>query len=223
MEIGSIYQTNNCGNVKIISINKDKATVIFLNTGTIKEFRICWINNGCIRDPYARLFCGVACTGNIKTKGKYKPYYSVWHDMIDRCYNKNNKRHAAYKNVSVCSEWLVFENFYNTCKEVDGFDENEFLNGLIVLDKYIKQRHLKNKVYSKDTCMWVSKEQNNKIQDGQQRIFYGMSPSGILYKDTNINDFARKHNLTRQRIQDALHLRKDVVCGGWRFSYEEIV
>lgn len=223
MEIGSIYQTNNCGNVEIINVHKDKAIVKFLNTGTIKEFRTCWIKDGCIRDPYAKLLCSVACIGNIKTKGHYRPYYSVWHDMINRCYNKKDKRYKAYCNVKVCDEWLVFENFYNSCKEVDGFNEEDFLNGRIVLDKDIKQRHFENKVYSKDTCTWVLKELNNKIQDGQQREFYGMSPSGEAYKDTNINDFAKKHNLMRQRIQDALHQRKDVVCGGWRFSYEEIV
>lgn len=223
MNIGSIYQTHNCGSVVVLGINKDKASVRFLNTGTVKEFRACWIETGCIRDPYAKLVCGVACTGNIKTKGHYKPYYSVWHDMINRCYNKNNKRYNAYKNVEVCEEWLVFENFYNTCKSVDGFNEKTFLDGLIVLDKDIKQRYIDKKVYSPETCLWVSKEQNNKIQDGQQKKFFGLSPSGTLYIDSNINEFSRKHNIPRQRIQDALHLRKKTVCGGWQFSYEEIV
>lgn len=222
MNIGSIYHTNRCGNVEVLSTMNDKAVVRFLNTGTEKQFRSCWIQDGCIRDPYAKLFCGVACTGNIKTKGMYRPYYSVWHDMIDRCYNTNNKRYGAYKNVTVNERWLVFENFYKDCKSIEGFDEELFLNGELVLDKDIKQRRSSSKSYSKDTCTWVCKHTNNQIQDGQQRPFIAVSPEGDTYHSSNITDFARQHGLNRKNISAVLHGRGKTVHG-WRFSYEEIV
>lgn len=221
MQVGSVYQTNRCGNVEIISINKSKALVSFINTGTVKEFRTCWIESGCIRDPYAKLFCGVACVGNISTKGKYRPYYSVWHDMIDRCYNENNKRYTAYKNVFVCERWLVFENFYNDCKSIEGFDEVEFLNGNLVLDKDIKQRFAKEKIYSPATCTWTDKTTNASIQDNQQKNFTALSPDGELISSFNITDFARRYNLNRKNISAVLHGHGKTVHG-WQFSYEEI-
>lgn len=222
MHIGSIYHTNSCGNVEVLDVANDKAVVRFLNTGTEKQFRTCWIKDGCIRDPYAKSLCGVACTGDIKTKGKYKPYYAVWHDMINRCYNQNNKRAGAYSTVFVDDRWLVFENFYNDCKEIDGFDEELFVLGKLVLDKDIKQRYSRSKIYSKDTCVWVDKHTNNRIQDGQQKPFVAISPFGKEYHSYNITDFAREHGLNRKNISAVLHGRGKTVHG-WRFSYEEIV
>lgn len=222
MNIGAVYPTNNCGNVCVMCTDHGKAVVRFLNTGTIKEFRQHWVEHGCIRDPYAKIFCGVACVGNINTKGKYRPYYNVWHDMIDRCYNKNNKRYKAYRNTSVSDDWLVFENFYGDCKTIDGFDEQLFLNGQLTLDKDIKQRFANTKLYSKDTCTWVSKHVNSSIQDSQQRMFFAVAPDGTKYSHYNITQFAKEHSLNRKNISAVLHGRGKTVHG-WRFSYEEIV
>lgn len=222
MNIGSIYRTHSCGSVEVLSIARGKVTVRFLDTGTEKQFRECWVKDGCIRDPYAKRLCGVACTGNIRTKGKYKPYYSVWHDMINRCYNEGDKRASAYSNVSVDDRWLVFENFYNDCKSIEGFDEGLFLAGKIVLDKDIKQRHSRSKVYSSSTCVWVDKHVNNRVQDRQQKPFVAFSPCGEEYHLFNISDFARERGLNRKNISAVLHGRGKTVHG-WRFSYEEIV
>ena len=54
MNIGSIYHTNSYGNVEVLDVANDKAVVRFLNTGTEKQFRTCWIKDGRIRDPYAK-------------------------------------------------------------------------------------------------------------------------------------------------------------------------
>ncbi len=226
IKIGSYYNSNKYGKVVVLSKEEnDYYKVKFLRTGTIKKFRSSQIKNGDIRDCYSKSVCGVACTGDIKTKGKYKPYYSVWHDMINRCYNPNNKQSETYKNVTVCDEWLIFKNFYDEVKEIEGFDEVLFEKGELVLDKDIKQRFLKHKIYSKNTCKWVSKRENNKIQDKQQKPFIAISPIGEIFKDYNITDFARKHSLERRSISSVLHGRIKTTRG-WSFkydSYENIV
>lgn len=196
--------------------------VKFKNTGTIKEFRADQIKSGCIRDPYAKRVCGIACTGDIKTKGKYKPLYSVWHDMINRCYNTKNKRYCAYNDVTVCDRWLVFENFYHDAQYIDGYDSIKIANGSVVLDKDIKQRNHKKKIYSSETCLWVPKYINNEIQDAQQSGFVAVSPTGKKYYDYNISRFAREHGLTRKHISSVLHGRTKTT-GGWSFYYQEIV
>ena len=222
--IGTIYNSNNHGPVRVLQKlgNTDFYEVEFTRTGTVKKFRSSQIIAGCIRDPYAKSVCGVACTGDIKTKGKFKPYYSIWHDMINRCYNPHDKRASAYANATVAPEWLVFERFYEDVSSIDGFDDEKIRNGELVLDKDSKQRGLERKVYSKDTCVWLTKAENNKIQDGQQKPFIGISPDGTKHRSTNITEFAKEHGLDRKHISGILHGRGKTTKG-WRFSYEEIV
>lgn len=224
INIGSTYNTSNYGKVIVLekSSRSDFYVVKFIRTGTIKEFRGCHIKNGTIRDPYAKTVCGVACTGNIKTKGKYRVLYSVWHDMIGRCYDPSNKRYEAYKNVSVDESWLVFENFYNDVRKIEGYDEQKIADGILVLDKDLKQRNRTDKIYSKDTCLWISKKENNQIQDNQQRAFTAVSPDGKVYEDCNISRFCREHGLKRRHVSGVLHNRSKTT-NGWKFSYKEIV
>lgn len=224
INIGSVYQSNYYGSFIVLDKcgESDLFTIKFIDTGTVKTARGHSIVSGSVRDQFKKSVCGVACTGNAKTKGANKPYYSVWHDMIYRCYDPKNKRSVAYRNVTVCDSWLVFENFLNDAKYIDGFNEQLFIEGKIVLDKDTKQRFQENKVYSKETCIWISKQENNKIQDGQQREFYAQSPSGELFHDYNITDFANKHGLDRRHISGVLHGRCKT-HKGWKFSYKEIV
>lgn len=221
IQIGGIYQTSNYGDVEVIDKNKsDYYTVRFLNTGTEKAFRSWQINEGCIRDPFAKKICGVACTGNVKTKGRYKPFYSIWHDMIGRCYDPNNKRYFANNRPVVSDRWLVFENFYKDMSLIDGFNEAEIVNGNLVLDKDLKQRRADEKVYSVETCTWVTKSENSSVQDRQQREFVGISPSGERFESDNISKFAREHGLKRRLISGVLHGRTNSTAG-WKFYYKE--
>lgn len=224
IQTNSYYQTNNYGTIYVLSQaeSSDTYTVQFVNTGTIKDVRGHQIKSGSIRDPYAKSVCGVGCTGNIKTKGKYKPYYSIWHDMINRCYNPNNKRFNAYQDVTVSEDWLTFEYFYKDIQTMDSFNADLIEQGVLVLDKDIEQRFKQHKIYSKETCRWVSKQENNEIQDHQQKVFYAIDPNGVQYTDYNITRFAREHNLDRRHISSVLHKRTKTTQG-WRFSYEEIV
>ena len=116
------------------------------------------------------------------------------------------------------------ENFYNDVSVIDGYIDSEIRNGNLVLDKDSKQRYVKNKIYSAETCTWLSKHDNNKIQDSQQRPFIAISPDNEIFEDYNITDFANKHGLDRRHISGVLHKRCKT-HKGWKFyySYEEIV
>lgn len=195
--------------------------VKFRNTNHIDEFRKDAIIKGEIRDKWAISLCGVGIIGDIKTRGKYKQYYTLWRNMITRCYNHSNK---AYDNVSVCDRWLVFQYFYEDIPKIEGWNQELFEKGLISLDKDIKQRNQVNKIYSLQTCLWCSIHINSVIQDGQQKWFKAISPNGEEYIEYNITDFARKHNLERRQISATLHGRYSSTKD-WQFKYidKEIV
>ena len=88
--------------------------------------------------------------------------YEKWRAMLKRCYSeKYHERFPTYKYCNVCKRWLLLSNFIKDFKFIDGYDEEKFLNGELVLDKDIKSNGT-NKEYSLEECMWVSKSENSK-------------------------------------------------------------
>ena len=77
----------------------------------------------------------------------YCPYYRVWHSMLERCYStKYQETHPTYKGCSVSEEWLTFSVF-KCWMEAQDFEGMQ-------LDKDLLFEC--NKVYSKETCVFVS-------------------------------------------------------------------
>lgn len=219
-----LVNTKNYGKAEVLGSGTkyNYLRVRFLNTGNYGEFRKDAVEKGEIRDKFAVTLCGVGIIGDIKTRGKYKQYYNVWRNMITRCYHSNNPAYAGV--VKVCERWKVFQYFYEDVSKIEGWNKSLFEQGRLVLDKDIKQRYLPNKVYSIDTCTWVSKEINSAIQDRQQRPFIAISPDGVTYVETNITDFGRRFGLERKQISAVLHGRFNTTKG-WKFKFidEEIV
>jgi hypothetical protein len=79
------------------------------------------------------------------------PYYSVWTHMLERCYSsKRQETHPTYKGCSVSEEWLTFSNFKRWMESQD-FEGKQ-------LDKDLLFEG--NKVYSKETCVFVTRVVN---------------------------------------------------------------
>ena len=98
--------------------------------------------------------------GNATYKGNEK-LYSVWKSMIRRCNCEKHIRYHCYKNVSVSERWMCFEYFLEDVRQIENWDEQKFLNNELQLDKDYKQAGKEQKIYSKDTCVWIEKHQNN--------------------------------------------------------------
>ena len=80
------------------------------------------------------------------------PYYIAWTHMLERCYStKLQEKHPTYKGCSVSEEWLTFSVFKM-------WMESQDWEG-VQLDKDILFEG--NKVYSKETCVFVSRVVNN--------------------------------------------------------------
>ena len=96
-------------------------------------------------------------TGWVDGKRKQKqvwvcPFYSTWQGMLERCFSGRTKeRQPTYKDVTCCEEWLVFSNFKQWMEQQDWVGKQ--------LDKDIIR--LENKVYSPETCAFVSQTTNS--------------------------------------------------------------
>lgn len=146
--------------------------------------------------------------------------YLRWYSMIDRCCNPAAERYCDYggNGVSVDPSWTVFENFLNDAKSLPGYDADRILEGGIHLDKDSRIRG--NKVYSKDTCAFITAAENNKHIPSRMLLFIGTSPEGIEYESYNQTEFALTHNLRQSTIADCLSGRV-VKHRGWTFRYKE--
>lgn len=122
----------------ICGVNKTVRLDHFLNGRTL--------SCGCIRDERTK-----------KANTKYFPViedvYSSWLSMMRRCYKPEYIHYKYYggKGVHVCKEWHDYQNFLNW----------SLLNGWkdgLEIDKDIKGNGL---LYSPETCLWVTKKQNN--------------------------------------------------------------
>ena len=95
--------------------------------------------------------------GYVDGKRKQKlvwmcPFYRTWKNMLERCYStKLQERKPTYKGCSVTDEWKTFSNFRAWMMTQD-WEGNQ-------LDKDLLFEG--NKVYSPETCVFVSGMVNN--------------------------------------------------------------
>tara|TARA_R110000850_G_scaffold100316_5_gene207529 strand:- start:2039 stop:2656 length:618 start_codon:yes stop_codon:yes gene_type:complete len=84
------------------------------------------------------------------------PFYSKWHNMMQRCYNpKLHARYPTYLGCSVTNEWLIFSNFKKWMEKQDWTG--------MALDKDILEQG--NKVYSPEKCIFVTNQINKLFID----------------------------------------------------------
>ena len=106
-------------------------------------------------------------------KGKtYKcPYYERWKSMVERGYSEKYKEtRTTYKDVTICEEWHTFSNFRSWMEKQDW--EGKQLDKDIILPN--------NKVYSPQTCVFVSSQVNTLLSDnGKSR---GKYKQGVSFR-----------------------------------------
>lgn len=229
--IGSVFETKKYGLVTVLEVvgkvlkSDSRCKIRFLKTNSERYISYANLRLGNVKDYEAKIVCGVACKGNINVpNGSYtRKIYELWKVLIGRCYNENFNSYKNYgaKGVTVCEEWLNFSNFYKEHTEIDGYDFKEFNKGNLVLDKDIKQLNLErnNRIYSKETCKWVTQQENNQFQSRKSikyKYFIAISPNGVKY-DNLISqmDFAKEHGLNNKNISRCI--QEGTKHNGWSF------
>lgn len=109
---------------------------------------------------------------NITHGLKNHKLYIVWSNMKSRCYNKNNSHYSCYgqEGIIVCNEWINdFKSFYDWAI-LNNWNEN------LRIDKDIlcNQLNISPKIYSPETCQFVSQETNSQCT----RILNSVNKSG---------------------------------------------
>lgn len=109
--------------------------------------------------------------------GKWKttwmcPYYARWMSMIHRCYLKANELNYADKFVA--EEWWIASKFKSWMEQQDWEGKD--------LDKDLLVEN--NKIYSAETCVFVSKEINNFLVKSTRGR--GLYPLGVSYDKSKL-------------------------------------
>lgn len=87
------------------------------------------------------------------------PYYSKWRDMVVRCYSKKlHNRYPTYIGCTIQPDWLHLGNFI---KWVDSQPNRDWVDCSLDKDFLVQG----NKIYSPDTCVFISSGLNNFITD----------------------------------------------------------
>lgn len=128
----------------------------------------------------ARVSHGMRSHGMHKTRT-----YGIWHGMIDRCANRNNKSWRLYggRGISVCERWLKFENFLA--------DMGERPNGLSL------DRRDPDGNYEPGNCRWATQEQ----QSNNKRTCHQITALG---KTQTIAQWAREIGMNRAVLRGRL-------------------
>ena len=98
-------------------------------------------------------------------------YYSRWSEMLKRCYSKAYQdKKPTYKDANVCEDWLTFSKFKEWMEEQDWEGK--------CLDKDLLVKG--NKVYSPETCVFVSSNINSFLTDS--KAIRGSCPLGVTLR-----------------------------------------
>ena len=180
--IGKIFK-NNLQNAEfevIKYVGSDRHGYIylvkFLKTGYMTNVHNIDIIQGRITDPLYPSSNGcIIGFPDTKEAVSSTREYDIWRNMIDRCYNKNNKNYIWYgaNGVIVSERWHRFDLFYHDIKYIDGYDEVLFNEGKLHLDKDLKQIGCSRKIYSLETCTFLPANVNLDIAMNPSK-YYGI-------------------------------------------------
>lgn len=176
-----IYHSKVYGDYRILNEEEPangtrQVRIKFADTGSERIISLGHACTGEVRDFYKRTVYGIGYLGDY-IKNKYSSLlYNVWSSMICRCYNSKAPSFIGYGSIGVTveSSWLCFANF-----QVDSiylYNYEKFINNPhnYQLDKdYLQQEIPKHqRIYSKNTCLFLSGVDNNNLHAIENNLLY---------------------------------------------------
>lgn len=177
--IGEEFCTNRCGKCVVIDYQGYyNVTVMFSEPLYITRCDLSSLRSGGIFNPLIPTFYGKGYFGIGKYSSKDKKFMQLWQSVLERCYSEKYKSlFPTYKDVTVCEEWLNFQNFAAWCESQEFYKMKEKNGRNYHLDKDILIKG--NKVYSPETCCFVPSEINSLT--AKANSIRGKNPLGVYY------------------------------------------
>ena len=204
IDFEKIYYSNLYGPFKIIEFaGRDKngrklVKIRFLKTRNEKIITYKAAKLGYAVDDLAVFKCPLDASilpVNEHNELIYRTSKNVWKEMINRCTNPNCKSYNTYGKlgVSVDESWMDFNTFFNDIKTLPQYEKYYNRPFEYQLDKdYLQQNIDKNsRIYSKNSCMFLSKYDNNNLAIIEYRnshinelssIYFGVNRSKNRYR-----------------------------------------
>lgn len=128
--------------------------------------------------------------------GRINPVYRVWHQMNQRCHNRNDKRYKYYggRGVRVCKRWRSPHGFQAFCADMGDRPKGGTL-----------ERKENRLGYSPSNCVWATMAEQNR--NSRNTTFYTLDGVTLCLKD-----WATKIGIPYK----TLHYR--VKTAGWSFA-----
>lgn len=180
--LGKEFTTNRYGTCVVIGYNNAlDATVKFYNPEYVTKCRVGDLVRGEVCNPLFPIYYGRGYIGVGRFNTKNTKAYSVWRGMLERTdSNKVGGRSLnAYKDVTVCEEWLNFQNFAEWCERQDFFGAKDINGESYALDKDIVVKG--NRVYSPDTCSFVPRAINSLFISKPKYFLKYYLPIGVTF------------------------------------------
>lgn len=226
-KVSKLYETklNNQGSLmKIVIYNNSSDIIVEFQDEYKSEVHTTYDNfkRGIVKNPYLPTVFGVGIIGTrypVSVNCIHTKEYTVWKSLLKRCYDsKTKERQPAYRTVSICDEWLFFENFCDWLHSQSNFDK--WLNGSRwALDKDILVK--RNKVYSPDTCCLIP--QNVNCLFLKREALRGKYPIGVTYKDGDGFVSCCNNPFTNKREKLGNHSTPEKAFVAYKIYKEDII
>ena len=157
-----------CGNEKVVMGHN-------LKSGNVKSC-------GCLRSETTSARC-------YKHGGTNTRLYNIFSQMLNRCNNQNNTNYKDYggRGITVCNEWLVYQNF-KAWALANGYADD------LTIDRIDN-----DKGYSPENCRWATrKEQNGNRRNNRLITFEGETKT--------LSQWATDKNISRDVLRSRLDM-----------------
>lgn len=209
--IGTIHSSNG-GEYEVIDIVGATRHIRFVDTGFVKEVGMSAMSQGRIRDPMRPTVEGIGVVGTEERGVSSTKEYKLWARMLYRVC-----KCEEYRDAHISQSWLVFTNFRQDLPNLLNYDlwsDNQYL---YQLDKDTLSPE--QKIYSKDTCIFLHKSQNSKeVHGSTNKKWVGVNVrTGDSEVFSDVAGFAKENKLNKTSIYKAAVSNSKVLVGDWAF------
>lgn len=207
---------------KCASTSKKNSTYLvqFASTTSLVEVSRPNLRSNQVRDPYSTIFNGHGCLGPVPIKKPpyYKKLYTMWYNMMKRCYDPSLAEYQLYggRGVFVCQQWRCFSIFLQDVCNVPLFSEWFRTPHKFDLDK----DYYGSSSYGPNTCIFLPKEYNVVLPyvSGAKYVATNKQ-TGIRYEFTVQSWGAKKLKIKHhQAISTALSQSPTASTKHWSFE-----